>query len=357
MPPRTRVAGSFALTVLLLSTAACGPTPTPSAAGPAERFLATVTSLDRNLAAAIEGSYTLTASETYPVWGALAIDGADSRTLTTLEGPFGIDAWEQFVREGQVSTRRGIDPWTEPTPVAEPQASLPGALASLTAVDDLGTETIDGQILHHVRAEGLPITPQAFGIESASADPSATLEAWLADDGTPIRMRLTSGPMTLDLEPIHMTGAIPIPEPPALAVLQSPALRYALVHPEGADVSERGTSGHLIGLEGAYLITYCAAGSMPLNAWVTEGTTLYNTLWEAEPESVEPLVVEAAGGPVPGTLSTWHGTVEGREAYILDLAIVADGVACDVQWFSPPGNEAADRARFEQLMAGFRLGG
>ena len=61
-------------------------------------------------------------------------------------------------------------------------------------------------------------------------------------------MGLTSGSLTLDVEPIRAAGAVPIPEPPALAVLQSPALRYALVHPQGAAVSERGTSGHLIGL-------------------------------------------------------------------------------------------------------------
>jgi hypothetical protein len=69
------------------------------------------------------------------------------------------------------------------------------------------------------------------------------------------------------------------------------------------------------------------------------------------------LVLRSAGGSTPATLSTWHGTAEGQTAYILDLAVVADNVACDVQWFSPPGDEASDRARFEQLLAGFRLGG
>jgi hypothetical protein len=169
-------------------------------------------------------------------------------------------------------------------------------------------------------------------------------------------MRIETGSLTIDFDDIRMGAAAPVTAPDEIKALESPALHYSLVMPAHWDVSERGASGHLIGLDGAYVITYCVAGSMKLPNWVTEGTALYSGLWGAEPESAEQITIRASAGPTPATLSTWHGTAEGRDAYILDLAIVADGVACDVQWFSPPGNEVADRARFEQLLAGFRLG-
>jgi len=69
-----------------------------------------------------------------------------------------------------------------------------------------------------------------------------------------------------------------------------------------------------------------------------------------------PTVVKAAEGPVPARLVVWHGTVEENASYILNLAIVTGPVTCDIQWFSPPGHEVEDRARFEQVIAGFRLG-
>ena len=273
-----------------------------------------------------------------------------------MEGPLGIEAREQIVREAMVTERRDAASWSDPVALADATDVFRTALAGIEAVDVVGSEVVDGQRLQHLRASGLPIGPAAFGIEGSEPSP-ATLDAWVDDDGAPVRLRVETGPLTVDLDPLTLGQAAPIHAPPALASLVSSALRYSFVLPASWDVRERGTSGHLIGLDGAYVITYCAAGSMKLPNWVNDGTTVYNELWAAEPESVEPVVVRAAGGSTPATLSTWHGTAEGRSAFILDLAIVADGVACDVQWFSPPGHEAADRARFEQLVAGFRLGG
>ena len=268
----------------------------------------------------------------------------------------GIEAWEQVVREGAVTERPGAAGWQAPVALAEAPDVLRSALAEVAAVDVVGTEVVDGRTLHHLRATDLPIGPGAFGI-TGSGEPSATLDAWVDDEGVPARLRVETGSLALDFDAVRLGEAAPIQAPYEIKALESPALHYALAMPAHWEVSERGSSGHLIGLDGAYVITYCAAGDIKLPNWVTEGTELYSGLWDAEPESSEPLTVRMAGGPTPATLSTWHGRAEGQDAYILDLAVVADGVACDIQWFSPPGDEAADRARFEQLLASFRLGG
>jgi len=309
-----------------------------------------------DLVAGLEGSYALSAEQAFPVWGALAIDGPDARLVTAMEGPFGIEAWEQVLRQGMVTERPGSAGWGEPVGVTEATDVFRTAMGAMETVTLVGSEVIDGQRLHHVRADGLPIGTDAFGI-GGSGKASATLDAWVDEEGVPEKMRLESGSLMLELQDPRLGEAAPIQAPYEIKALESPALRYALVMPAASDVRERGTSGHFIGLDGAYVITYCTAGSMKLPNWVTEGTGLYSGLWGAEPESAEPIMVRMASGPTPATLSTWHGTAEGQDAYILDLAIVADKVACDIQWFSPPGDEAADRARFEQLLAGFRLGG
>jgi hypothetical protein len=346
---------AVALLVLVVAVLGCG-APTPSVAGPAERFVARLQDPAFDLVAGLKGTYSLSSDEVFPVWGAVAIDGQDARLVTAMEGPLGIEAREQIVREAMVTERRDAAPWSDPVPLADATDVFRTALAGIESVDVVGSEVVDGQRLQHLRASGLPIGPTAFGIEGSEPSP-ATLEAWVDDDGAPVRLRVETGPLTVDLDPLTLGQAAPIHAPPALASLVSSALRYSFVLPASWDVRERGTSGHLIGLDGAYVITYCTAGSMKLPSWVNDGTTVYNELWAAEPESVEPVVVRAAGGSTPAMLSTWHGTAEGRSSFILDLAIVADGVACDVQWFSAPGHEAADRARFEQLVAGFRLGG
>jgi hypothetical protein len=360
---RARRPAAPALTVVLAlavatSVTACAnpaPTASPTSSDAIGRFQAMMSAPDRNLVAGLRGSYTLTADEVYPLWGALADDGADTRMLTAIETALGIEAWEEVRVGDTTSSRRGTGAWQEVV-TSDVGAGLAETLGSMAALEDLGPESVDGQELRHVRSS-IALGPDELGLDDATPGDPATLDAWLAEDGTPITMRITSGPLTVDLEDIRFGVAADVQAPGELAVLQSPALRYALVLPQGTEITERGTSGHLIGLDGAYVITYCAGGSMQLPGWVTEGTTFYSGLWGAEPEAAESLTIESATGAVPATLSTWHGTAEGQDAYIMDLAVVADGVACDIQWFSPPGNEAADRARFEQLLAGFRLGG
>lgn len=309
-----------------------------------------------DLVAGLEGRYALAPEEVYPVWGSLAIDGPDSRLVTAMEGPLGVDAWEQILRNGEVFERPGASTWLEPVALAEATDVLRATLAEVTSAEVVGSEVVDGRDLLHVRAVDLPIGTGTFGI-AGSGEPTATLDAWVDDDGVPLKMRIETGSLTLDLPEVRLGEAAPVQAPYEIEQLVSQALRYALVMPETAVVEERGASGHLIGLDGAYVITYCAAGDIKLPNWVIEGTALYSGLWGSEPESAEPITIRTSAGPTPATLSTWHGTAEGQDAYILDLAIVADGVACDIQWFSPPGDEAADRARFEQLLAGFRLGG
>jgi hypothetical protein len=353
---RQRLAALLLAPAVVAACASPAPTASPTPIDAIGRFQAAMAAPDRNLVAGLRGSYTLTADEVYPLWGALADDGGETRILTVLETALGIEAWEEVRVAGTTSTRRGTATWRE-APTSDVASGLAEALRSMEPLEDLGPESVGGQQLRHVRRPAVALGASDLGVADATPGGTATLDAWLAEDGTPVTMRITAGPLTVELDDVRFGVAADIQAPGELTVLRSPALRYALLHPQGTEVTERGTSGHLIGLDGAYVITYCATGSMQLPGWVTEGTTFYSQLWAAEPEAVDDLIIEAARGPVPATLTSWHGTAEGQDAFIMDLAVVADGVACDVQWFSPPGNEAADRARFEQLLAGFRLGG
>ena len=163
--------------LIVLVLAGCG-APAPTASGPVERFLGRLHDPDLNLAAGIRGSYALSAEQAYPVWGALAFDGPDSRLVTAMEGPLGIDAWEQIVHEGTIAERSGASAWQAPVDLAEATDVLRTSLVAVASADLVSSEVVDGRTLHHVRAGGLSFGPEAFGI-GASGDQSATLDAWV----------------------------------------------------------------------------------------------------------------------------------------------------------------------------------
>ena len=97
-----------------------------------------------DLVAGLEGSYALSAEQAFPVWGALAIDGPDARLVTAMEGPFGIEAWEQVLRQGMVTERPGSAGWGEPVGVTEATdvfRTAMGAMETVTLV--VGACTVD----------------------------------------------------------------------------------------------------------------------------------------------------------------------------------------------------------------------
>jgi len=357
-----RSSARIAAVVVLLGAGlgACGEA-TPSPTSPAERFVAAISDPDLKLTAAVEGTFTLTANDELPLWGAFAVSGADSRMLVASEEPLGIDAWEQFVHAGTVVARRGVGGWSDPVSAADdpPEERLRAALAAVEEVRDLGEERRGDRVLRHVRVDALPVTDAAFGIEVSGEAPEATLDAWVGEDGIPTELRVRTPTLTLTITPTAFGAAAPIPEPYELTTFRSNALKYTFVHPTTWEVGVRQTgTGHQFGLDGAFILTHCVASTprLSLDYWTREGTIYYGAQWKAKPEAEVPTVVKAAEGPVPARLVVWHGTVEENASYILNLAIVTGPVTCDIQWFSPPGHEVEDRARFEQVIAGFRLG-
>jgi hypothetical protein len=357
-----RSSARIATVLVLLGAAlgACGEA-TPSPTNPAERFVAAISNPDLKLTAAVEGTFTLTANDELPLWGAFAVSGADSRMLVAIEEPLGIDAWEQFVHAGAVVARRGVGGWSEPVSAADhpPEERLRAALAAVEEVRDLGEERHGDRVLRHVRVDAFPITDAAFGIEVSGEAPEATLDAWVGEDGIPTELRVRTPTLTLTITPTAFGAAAPIPEPYELTTFRSNALRYTFVHPTTWEVEVRETgTGHQFGLDGAFILTYCVASSprISLDYWTREGTAFYGNQWDSKPDEQRSVVIKAAEGPVKANLVSWHGTVEGRASFILDLAIVTQAVTCDIQWFSPPGHETEDRARFEQFIAGSRLG-
>jgi hypothetical protein len=126
-----------------------------------------------------------------------------------MEGPLGIDAWEQIVREGTVTERPGSAGWGEPVGVTEATDVFRTAMGAMETVTLVGSEVIDGQGLHHLRADGHPIGTDAFGI-GGSGEASATLDAWVDEEGVPEKMRLETGSLMLELQDPRLGEAAPI---------------------------------------------------------------------------------------------------------------------------------------------------
>jgi hypothetical protein len=352
--------GLAGLLVVSAMLAACGHA-TPSPTGPADRFVAAISDPALKLTSAMAGTFMLTSTQDFAVYGVFTADGPSARIVVSIEGPLGITAWEQVVRDGSVTARRDVGGWSDPVRTADgtAQSRLPSALGSVRAARDLGMEERHGRSLHHVRAEGFTIADSAFGLEMSGGSGGATLEAWVGDDGTPAELHLGTPTLSLTLSPTVWGAAAPVGAPDELTTFRSTALKYAFVQPKSWVVSAaEGGGGHQIGLDGAFIVTYCIASTprIGLDLWTREGIQYYGQRWHAQPDGQLAVLVKTAEGPLPGNIVTWHGTVEEHAAYILELAIVTEATTCDVQWFSPPGHETADRARFEQFLAGSRLG-
>lgn len=348
------------LLLLASALAGCGQA-TPSPTSPADRFVAAISDADLKLTAAIEGTFTLAAGQEFPVHGVLAIDGPDSRTLVTIEEPLGITAWEQIVRDGQVVVRRDAGDWSDPVKTADepPEGRLRAALASVTAIRDLGEGQRGGKALHRLRADALAMAESAVGFEVTGGAPAASLEAWVGDDGIPVELRIDTPTLALTITPTAFGSAAPIPAPYELTTFRSNSMKYVFVHPKSWEVTVAPSgSGHQFGLDGAFIVTYCVASTprISLDFWTREGILFYGNTWDAKPDEQRSVVVKAAEGPVRANIVAWHGTAGDKDSYILDLAIVTRAVTCDIQWFSPPGHEVEDRARFEQFIAASRLG-
>jgi hypothetical protein len=161
------------------------PSPTPvDVAALAEAALAATTFTAE---AEISGSGTLGKVKSRTT-GSLEIEGRATHVVrTTTTGKTKVKVETITANSTRYAKQKGV--WVELGEATN--SELIAQLRATTTMTDLGVETKDGRELHHLQAT-LPAVPAELGVSGDAKEATATLDAWVTEDGTPVVLTVTA---------------------------------------------------------------------------------------------------------------------------------------------------------------------
>lgn len=390
----TRRLAMMAVTVILtVGLASCGGAASPSASSSADASDAAATTtasptaspidIAEAFATKVRGSLTFSAELSGYVRvggvegemsGELQAVGGDVHNLTVITFP-GLppQETETIAVDGKSYKRTAQGYWLQSEGGAGGSGTDPVSMA-LSNADDLevvGTEEHDGETLHRIESNDPPdITPETLNITDPSVTDFAAEVAFLAkDDGTPAGIVFTASwtqgpadaPVPAEFELRYMTvdriGEIEAPDDP-WALYRSAELGYQMAYPADWDVTfepaaaEFPESDLYFGpVDGQVdVIRYTDLGGALANEWFRASADFLTTTFGTAPEVLATLSL--ANG-LEAQILAGHYT-EGALTYFYQQGVVFGGdVAWDVYWYSSPGNEEEDQARFLQFVNSF----
>lgn len=230
------------------SPIAAVPTPTPSLS-PADlgaAFVAAIADPAFRSSAAIDGTVT-SGSTAGRISGNVTFDGRDSSSTMTLK--LGVDsrAYESIRLGSDAWHRREPGPWLADEATSD-RSRLTDLFASITAVNDLGVEVLNGQSLHHLRPANSRVTSAAaLGFDDASIeDASFGVDFFVSGTGVPVTVSVSGGwtqpldgtDVPVEIEMAYRLSAVGIGStiraPDDVWVMQvSKRFAYSMAHPPG----------------------------------------------------------------------------------------------------------------------------
>ncbi|MGH2358564.1 MAG: hypothetical protein ACRDGJ_11250 [Candidatus Limnocylindria bacterium] len=234
------------------------------------------------------------------------------------------------------------------------------------------TAPVDQEVRNHVRHRQAGLTPAAFGLSEPSLeDFEADIEFYAEADGRPRAMVLTAGwtqdfgagpsPASIELTfRFHDLGRkLVIRAPTEVWEMHASAdLGYQMAHPRTWNVMHLPVEGESRALDLFFgpvsdeIDVYFYPGLTPnilANAWFRASVTFLEQAYGVTLDGNEEIVV----GGLPARLLTLHATVEGTGLFFQEAVLFGKGAAWDLDWYSEPGNEVADRERFLQFLSTF----
>jgi hypothetical protein len=385
---RPRSHGSIAVTsliLLLLTLSGCGgaaapaqtaspspsptptvaPTPSPTPIDTAAAFVKVMANPQFSANVVVTGKLTIGKLEV-AMSGEMALSGRDSRSSITLDMPGAPQTTESVTVgvDGYKRTKPG--PWLGEAKSSS-GTSMTDALARLLNASDAGVVTKNGQALHHiVPTGGFSIPPSAVGLtDPAITDPKTSVDFYALADGTPALLALSiswtqtaggqSTPCTVQMDmafrDVGTAIAIQAPED-VWATTTSKRFNYSVAHPsdwvlvEAKANDEFGPSGQSI-----VYVAPQQVGTVALAAFGDQLVATYNKEFSvAKPESD---VASKLGGQAARLLTYHWKSAAGQNLVLYDAVTVRAGTGWEVFLIDVAGNEAADLALFETLVASF----
>lgn len=396
MPTQTprRLAMTAAAVTLALGLASCGgaassatpsaadasdPATTPSAsptASPIDIAEAFATKTEASLTFSSELSgYLLVGGVEGDISGVLQAVAGDVHNLTVVTFP-GLPPQEtETISVGAKNYERTANGyWLQSERVSGASGTDPVSVA-LANADDLevvGTEEHDGVTLHRIESNDPPeITPAALGIKEPTVTDFAAEVAFLAeDDGTPAGIIFTASwtqgpaeaPVPAEFELRYMTvdttAEIEAPDDP-WALYRSSELGYQMAHPVDWDArfdpatAEYPDGDFYIGpVDGQIEVyRYTDLGGALANQWFQGSADVLTEAYGAAPEVLT--MLSLANG-LEAQILAGHSTDGAPDPFYYQQGVVYGGdVAWDLNWYSTPGNEEEDQARFLQFVMSF----
>jgi len=285
---------------------------------------------------------------------------------------------ETILVGGKTYDREG-DLWFEGSAQSSNDA-FTSALGDLGSLRVAGTVERDGDQLNRL------VTAGSASLDAASlgfTDPSvsefeARVEFFATDEGTPAGLILSAAweqdvngermgaTMTLDYTFTSIGRPVDIAAPEEVWVkFTSEDFGYRMAYPSTWDflhIAADGenpatdaflaptTIGPVVKEINVYHYPDLEAGIVP-NAWFRESGLLLEEAWGTSLETSEAIEVNG----IAAQLFTLHGTsFDGHATYFQEVALFDGSVAWDIDWYSGPGTEMADRELLLTMLSTFR---
>ena len=303
--------------------------------------------------------------------GSVTFSGPDNRTrVTSTVGGVDVDG-ETIQVAGKRYSKTGDGPWLE-VPIAAGSSGLSSQLATSakSSLKDEGTVERHGDTVHKL----VPASTDAFDPSSllssvsGARDMHLDLAFYVADDGTPVGATITAswtqdvngqaanGSLDFDLTFSHLGQAQTIRIPPDVwPVFSSARYHFTIAHPADWTFFKAKGADELDAPYYAYIIaSRQKAEGGNLNQWAKGQVTGLKSFLGGKPVSNE----DATIGGVSARFLSGTGKARdlgGKNVVAYEAVALKGGFVYFVLWVSEVGNEAGDRALFEQMLSTFKF--
>lgn len=371
---------------LLLGLAACGGAPSPEAAvtaSPDPTPTEAPVDIAEEFAAKAEGLTTFVAelSGTLRVGdlegdvsGEIEVAGSDVHSLTVVSFPGLPEQESETISADGIKYERSENGYWLQLPAGGGAAGadpVTAALANTDALEVVGTEAHDGETLHRIESSGLAdIPPEALGVTDPTITDFEAEVAFLAeDDGTAAGIIVTAAwvqgteeaPVEAEFDLLYLVidRVATVEAPDDLWTrYESAELGYRMDHPADWDVTRMPAEGdvpawdlYLGPVDGEVQVyRYTDLGGLTANQWFRDSAAVLAERFGSEPELAS--IMSLDNGL---EVQVFVGEYTDGEAIIFyQEAVVFGGeTAWDLDWYSTPGNEVEEGARFVQFVLSF----
>jgi hypothetical protein len=314
----------------------------------------------------------------------LSISGGGEMRGQDLEDSYTVEA-AGFRRVTADLTLQGIDyeriddgPW-----VRQPPDTFTDPFMRLSSVQDVGSETKNGEQLNHLRPEaGFQLLPSDLGITPSDvSDFVGTLDFFARADGSPALMVISTswtqkegqlvGSITYRFSDIGAQVAL---SPPSQIwnVFDSKRFEYRIAYPPDWDATSStnekipdvltgpGTSGTQAAVQVASTRIPASWANHSFNRWVIDAmiTNLHTLGTDAENLPLVSVGIKpnAMIAGEPAEILRYHAKQQGHPVFYLDAEVVHLDRGYSIYWASTPGSESTDTVEFKRFLSTFQFG-